>query len=339
MSDHLTLGPGAEFDAVRTLLARWGTRAIGIGDDGAVLDVPAGSRLVVSTDTTVEDVHFRAPWLTPEEIGWRATMAALSDLAAMAAAPLGVLLALTVPARWRGALPALADGIGWAVAAQGARIVGGDVTDGDRLALAITVLGHAPRPLSRAGARPGDTLYVTGTLGGPGAALAAWERGEVPEAGARARFAHPEARIAAGQWLAAHGATAAIDISDGLAGDAAHIAAASGVRCVLALDAIPCVAGTGAREAIASGEEYELLVAAAGLDTAAFARAHAGLTLTAIGRVEAREPRGGRGLASPPGVEDATGVPSLPPALVVAEDCGLPVALPRAHDHFAMAPT
>lgn len=317
MTDHLAMGPGREFDAVRALLAQWGPAARGVGDDAAVLDVPPGEKLVVSTDSTVEEVHFRRAWLSAEEIGWRATQAALSDLAAMGAAPLGVLLALTVPRDWRAALPALAAGIGAATAAAGAPIVGGDVTDGDRLALAITVLGHARRPLSRAGARPGDRLYVTGALGGPGAALEAWMTGHVPAAAARARFARPEARMAAGQWLAAHGATAALDLSDGLAGDVAHLAAASGVACVLELDAVPCLAGVRVDDALRSGEEYELLVAAPALDAAAFTAAHAGLRLTAIGRVEALAPSAG-----------ATGA-------VRAERGGAPIALPRAHDHFA----
>ncbi|MBX3175300.1 MAG: thiamine-phosphate kinase [Gemmatimonadaceae bacterium] len=313
--NHTPLGPGAEFDAVRALLAQWGSAAQGIGDDGALLDVPSGSRLVVSTDTTVEDVHFRRPWLSPEEIGWRATMAALSDLAAMGAAPLGVLLALTLPANWRNDLSALAHGIADATRAIGAPIVGGDVTDGDRLALAITVLGHAQQPLTRAGARAGDTLYVTGALGGPGAALAAWERGASPTAPHRDRFAHPVARIEAGTWLAAHGAHAAIDISDGLAGDIAHLAAASGVRCVLDLGAIPCIDGVSVDAALASGEEYELLVAAPpSLDLEAFAKATGGLKLTAIGRVEA--------------VGSSSGE-------VRAERDGRPAPLPRAHDHFA----
>lgn len=312
MTTHVAMGPGREFDAVRALLAQWGPAAHGVGDDGAVLDVPPGEKLVVSTDTTVEEVHFRRPWLTPEEIGWRATQAALSDLAAMGAQPLGVLLALTVPRDWRAELPALAEGIAAATRGAGAPIVGGDVTAGDRLALAITVLGHAAAPLTRAGARPGDALYVTGRLGGPGAALAAWTAGGQPAPAMRARFARPTARLTAGIWCAAQGATAAIDLSDGLAGDVAHLAAASGLRCVLDLDAIPCVEGVPVEEALRSGEEYELLVAAPALDVQAFAAAHGGLPLTAIGRVEAGDA----------------------PA-VQAERGGRRVALPGSHDHFA----
>jgi len=322
VTGHLRLGPGREFDAVRALLGRWGASAVGIGDDGAVLDVPAGSRLVVSTDSSVEDVHFRRAWLEPAEIGWRATMAALSDLAAMGASPLGMLLALTVPEAWRGALDGIATGIGEASARADTPIVGGDLTSGERLSLAITVLGSAPRPLARSGAQPGDTIYVTGALGGPGAALAAWERGETPSATHRVRFARPVARLAAGTWLARHGATAAIDISDGLAGDAAHLAAASGVRCVLRLDALPCVAGANAREALVSGEEYELLVTAPALDAGRFAAENAGLALQAIGVVEQASAQGA----------GATG--EVVAGEVIAEERGARVALPAAHDHF-----
>lgn len=311
MTTHLPLGPGAEFDAIRTLLTQWGPRARGIGDDGAVLDVPAGSKLVVSTDTTVEHVHFRREWLTPEEIGWRATMAALSDLAAMAAAPLGVLLALTVPAAWRDALAPIAHGIGEAAAQGDIPIVGGDVTDGDRLALAITVLGHATHPLARSGARVGDTIYVTGRLGGPGAALAAWLAGRAPTPAHRARFAHPEARLNASRWCVRHGATAAIDLSDGLAGDLAHIAAASGICAELDLERLPVLDGVPSREALASGEEYELLVTAPAFDSTAFAVAHAGLALTAIGQI----------VAGPAGS-------------VRLREHGRAVELPSTHDHF-----
>jgi thiamine-monophosphate kinase len=114
---HLPLGPGAEFDAIRRMLAEWGPLADGIGDDAAVLAVPPGRRLVVSTDAAVEGVHFRRGWLTAEEVGARAAAAALSDLAAMAAAPLGLLLALAVPESWQAELPDVARG-GGAVAAR-----------------------------------------------------------------------------------------------------------------------------------------------------------------------------------------------------------------------------
>lgn len=317
-SRHLTLGPGAEFDAVRVLLREWGATAVSIGDDAAVLDVPTGTRLVVSTDASVEDVHFRRGWIAPDEIGWRSAQAALSDLAAMGASPLGILVALSVPASWRVDLAALAAGIGDAASSTWAPIVGGDVTDGERLSLVITVLGHVTRPLSRAGARPDDLLFVTGEFGGPGAAVAAWERGTAPRAEHRARFARPAARIAAGVWLSAHGAHAAIDVSDGLAGELSHLAAASGVRCVIDVDAIPCVPGVASPEALTSGEEYELLVAVPAADAAglvsAFDAAHLGVSLTAIGRVEET---------------------SLAAGEVIAMRGGVDVPLGNAHDHFA----
>ena len=116
------LGPGAEFDAVRALVRGWGALAEGIGDDAAVLEVPRGERLVVSTDASVENVHFRRAWLSPREIGARATTGALSDLAAMGATPLGIVVALVVPYAWRADLEALAEGIGDAVRDAGTRI-------------------------------------------------------------------------------------------------------------------------------------------------------------------------------------------------------------------------
>ena len=286
MSSHTPLGPGREFDAIRALLSRWGPRAHTIGDDAALVEVPPGERLVVSTDTSIEDVHFRRAWLSPGEIGWRATTAGLSDLAAMGARPLGVLVALTVPESWRAALGEIADGIGAAVEAVNAPIIGGDLNGGQALTLGITVLGSAARPLLRSGARPGDALWLTGALGGPGAALTAWHIGGLPSTAHRERFARPAARIAAGQWLAAHGACAAIDISDGLVSDARHVAAASGVALHIDLEAVPIVPGVNPTDAISSGEEYELLVAApAGLDAHAFA-SECGLRLTRIGEAE-----------------------------------------------------
>ncbi|HET7622415.1 MAG TPA: thiamine-phosphate kinase [Gemmatimonadaceae bacterium] len=310
MSANTGLGPGREFDVVRRLLELWGDAASGIGDDAAVLDVPAGERLVVSADSTVENFHFRREWLPARAVGWRATTSALSDLAAMGATPLGVLVSLSLPESWRGEIEELARGIGDAVLAARTTIVGGDLTAANELAMAVTVLGHAATPLTRAGAREGDTLYVTGVLGGPRSAIEALLRGENPSSLARTRFEHPVARIAEARWLAAHGAHAAIDISDGLAGDAAHLAAASDVSIDLRLDALPTITGVTPLEAFASGEEYELLVAAPHLDTATFERDF-GVPLTAIGSARRGAPE------------------------VVAVLEGRRVALPGGFDHFS----
>jgi thiamine-monophosphate kinase len=311
---HAALGPGREFDLVRRLIARWGPLAQGIGDDAAVLDVPAGQRLVVSTDASVEDVHFRRAWLTPREIGRRAAVSALSDLAAMAAAPLGVVVAIALPDVWRAAIDELADGIGDAVRECGATIVGGDLTRATELSITLTVLGAAAAPLGRGGARAGDAVYVTGVLGGPLLALRAWERGDEPAAADRARFAGPVARLAEARWLADRGATALVDVSDGLAADLGHVAAASGVRLRVDADRLPRADGAGALEAAASGEEYELaLTAPADLDADAFVAA-LGTRLTRIGIVEAC------GAGERPGV--------------VLEQGGRRVDLPGGHDHF-----
>jgi thiamine-monophosphate kinase len=151
------------------------------------------------------------------------------------------------------------------------------------------VLGSAFAPVTRAGARPGHGVYVTGQLGGPGAALRCLLAGE--SAGEHhTRFVHPVPRLAESRWLAAAGASAAIDISDGLLADAGHLAAASGVRIFIDAPTIPRVHGADAKLALTSGEEYELLLTApADLDVAAFA-ARFDLPLTRIGSVTDGEP-------------------------------------------------
>jgi thiamine-monophosphate kinase len=280
----IELGPGREFDIIRTLLSRWGPRAEGIGDDAALLDVPAGEQLVASADTSVEHIHFERAWLTPREIGYRATMAALSDLAAMAASPLGVLLALGLPKSWLDAVGEIGDGVGDALDVAKTIVRGGDITGASDLTLGFTVLGSTAAPLRRSGARIGDTVYVTGKLGGPGAALAAWQNGATPSPAARDRFARPVARIDESIWLARAGARAAIDISDGLLADAEHMAMASGVRIQIDLERLPLFEGASPRDAAVSGEEYELIVCAAALNVSAFERAN-NLALTPVGRV------------------------------------------------------
>jgi thiamine-monophosphate kinase len=176
---------------------------------------------------------------------------------------------------------------------------GGDLVKSERVLVDVFVVGLADRPVERRGAMPGDGVYVTGRLGGPRAAVDAWLAGKRPAPAARARFAHPVPRVAEARWLRDHGATAMIDVSDGLVGDAGHLAAASGVALeidgalVPLLEAIPQMS---ADFALIGGEEYELLVtlpdaahaarAAHAADAAEFEQRF-GLPLTRIGTVKA----------------------------------------------------
>ena len=294
MSGQISLGPGAEFDAIRQLLDRWGSRAVGIGDDAAVVQVSRGDSLIVSVDSVVEGRHFRPEWLAPREIGYRAVAAALSDLAAMAARPVGILVAIVAPEHWRERLVELADGIGDMVDLARTHILGGNLSDGGELSITTTVLGEVFAPLSRRGATVGERVYVTGRLGGPAAALARLSAGK-PAGAYRDRFARPIPRLAESLWLADAGASAAIDVSDGLLADIGHLAAASNVGIELDAGRIPLFRAGDAEDvdvdiALHSGEEYELVVTSSELDVGEFERRF-GIPLTEIGRV-ARAERG-----------------------------------------------
>ena len=313
MIDDLALGPGREFEAIRAIVERLGARARGIGDDAAIVKMPRGDSLVVSVDSAIEGRHFRRHWLSPRDVGYRSVAAALSDLAAMAARPLGVLLALGVPGSWRDSLLDIADGIAEAVDAARTVIVGGNLTDAGELSITTTVLGSAYAPLTRAGARPGDRVYVTGRLGGPGSALAALDAGGATPPDAYRRFARPEPRLTEADWLADRGATAAIDISDGLTADLAHLAAASKATITVDVERVPIMSYAERMAALSSGEEYELIVTAAGLiDAAEFERRFA-LPLTEVGVVSH----------------------SAEVGQLVLRRNGEPVEAPRGHDHFA----
>jgi thiamine-monophosphate kinase len=269
------LGPGDEFDRIRNILRNLPPHPepkVGPGDDAAVLS----DGMVLSTDLTVEGVHFRLDWISPEEAGGRAVVAALSDLAAMAAEPIGVLVSLAVPAAGTGPEPFMA-GVRERIDEMGIPLLGGDLTRSPGpVILDAVVVGWVESPLLRAGARPGDALWVTGALGGAAAAVAAWTSGGVPHPEFRERFARPQARIAEARWLRERCAlSAGLDLSDGLAGDAAHLAAASGVGVLLWRGALPVhprfgegkADGEGGGDrvlewALHGGEDYELLLAA-----------------------------------------------------------------------------
>lgn len=292
------LGPGREFDRIRAIAARLGDSAAGLGDDCALVP-PSGETLVLSTDMAVQDIHFRLEWLSFEEIGWRAAMAALSDLGAAGARCHGLLAAVSAPHDAPEAqLVDLMGGVGDAVRAAGGVILGGDLTAAPQWSIACTAVGFASRPLGRRGAQPGNGLWVTGALGGSRAALTGWTHGGVPTPAAREAFVRPVARIAAGQWLAAHGATGMMDISDGLGGDARHLVTASGVAAEIHLQHLPvhpavteAAAQMGEAPAIfaaTGGEDYELLAAMPPAFTAADAahcETECGVPLRRIGTV------------------------------------------------------
>lgn len=307
------LGPGAESDLIRRLAEAVGTEVgaevlLGIGDDAAVVRLGEGERLVASSDMAVEEIHFRRAWLRWETVGWRATAAALSDLAAMAARPVGMLLSIALPPELEASvLEELGRGVGACLREHGGALIGGDLSRSPGPVVVDAVaLGAAERPMTRGGGRPGDELWVTGALGGAAAAIADWTEGLEPDPAARRAFERPSPRLQEARWLVARGhVTALIDLSDGLATDAGHLAAASSSSAVLETEAVPRaeVLGSWADESAAlarvvgGGEDFELLLAVGPgtLEEHAGAfRREFGLRLTRVGRLE--EGRGVRWL-------------------------------------------
>ena len=261
MTERFRLGPGREFALIEQFIGTAHENlVVGIGDDCAVLS----NGTVITVDTSVDGVHFRRDWLSHEEIGYRSAAVALSDLAAMAATPIALFCALSLPQDDYGE-PAvqLMRGVQAAAAAIGATVAGGDTTRVDGpLSLSVTAVGRAEQPVLRAGARSGDAVYVTGRLGAASAALHAWQQGSEPSAEQRAAFAAPRPRIREALWLAARASLhALIDISDGLLGDARHIAAASQVRLELDAELVPRASGATLEQAN-GGDDYELLFTA-----------------------------------------------------------------------------
>jgi thiamine-monophosphate kinase len=295
-------------EALEHALSPGGARVLRwLGDDAAV--VRARGYAVTSVDAMVDGVHFRSSQLSHAEIGHRALAAALSDLAAMAASPGEAYLALGLPPgasreqvlELIGAARALADRFAVTIA-------GGDITRASQLTVSFTVVGWSDDPgslVGRDGARVGDLVVVTGTLGDSGAGLALIDgRASLADASAarslRDRYARPVPLIAEGRLLADAGARAMIDLSDGLATDAGHIARRSGLRLELSLASIPLAPGLAevaaqlgvdaASFAASAGEDYELCAcvpeAAREALEAAWLDGAAGRPLTVVGRVE-----------------------------------------------------
>lgn len=265
---------------------------LGIGDDGALLQPSSGMQLVVTSDTLVAGRHFPES-TAPADIGWKALAVNLSDLAAMGAEPRWFTLALTLPAADAAWLERFAAGLRELAVASGIGLVGGDTTRGP-LSITITAMGEVPsgQALRRDGARPGDRICVTGTLGDAALALRLLEQPALP-AVLRQRLDRPTPRIAAG--LALRGlATAALDLSDGLAGDLGHILAASGVGAEIDLAALPASAHfNGLAPAVErtelmlrGGDDYELCVCLPP-EAVEEAQQRLDVPLTEIGRITA----------------------------------------------------
>jgi thiamine-monophosphate kinase len=242
-----------------------GFEALGLRDDAAVLAVPGTpSALVASVDSVVEGVHFDLSLSSVADVGWKALMSALSDLAAMGASPLGALVALCAPGLAAGAETAVGvmGGVAEAAAAAGCPVAGGDVSEADLLVVSVTVLGtvESGAPVARSGASAGDVLFVTGACGGSAAGLRQLRSGAgVGVVENVQRHRRPVARLTEGRLAQAQGAHAMIDVSDGLALDLHRLADASGIG--FALDTVPVAEGASLEEALGGGEDYELLMA------------------------------------------------------------------------------
>ncbi len=231
-----------------------------IGDDAAVLS-PTGGALLLTTDLTVGGVHADLDLMGLDDLGWRALVAAVSDIAAMGGVPAHVLVAVAGPPSTDLAL--LYEGIGSAAEAHGCPVVGGDLSTARELVVSVSVTGFVdggPPPVLRSGASPGDALLVTGALGASAAGLRVLRSGRQRGASAVVE-AHlrPHARLKEGDTARRAGASAMIDVSDGLAADLGHIAEASGVG--LELGHVPVAAGATEAEALGGGEDYELVIA------------------------------------------------------------------------------
>ncbi len=336
-------GPGelALLARIRSRVGRSTTSGLrlGIGDDCALLRTQIGEELAMTTDLSIAGRHFRLEWHAPEFVGHRVLARGLSDLAAMGARPVAAFLSLGLPraltvakGRQRAWVDRFFDGLLALAEAQKTPLAGGDLAESPIALADIVLVGAVPRGLAllRSGARPGDLLYVTGSLGGAAAGL---ERlSELAGARGDARrpplipkkmnellqpHLHPQPRIAQGLWLRRRGlATAAIDLSDGLSTDLRHICDESGVAAEVDAEALPLGLGARLDQALHGGEDYELLFAAR--PDAGTPRRIAGVPVTRIGRIV--RPKAGK-----PGITLRTAEGSRP-------------VEPHGWEHFAEGP-
>lgn len=282
-----------------------GAVSLGIGDDAAAWQPTPGMTSVITTDTLVQDIHFRLDWTDWRSLGFKMLAVNLSDVAAMGASPVLAVVSLGLTGdEMVDDLVDLYRGIADLAGPHEVVIAGGDIvrTQGP-LVLSVTVIGEAATLLRRDGAQPGDRIIVSGTLGASGAGLALLELPELRERASTAELmvgAHlrPNPRVALGRVLAAHRATSAMDLSDGLLGDLPKLLEASDVSARIDVRSIPVLPAVRALFpdrwldfAVRGGEDYELLatIPASRLDGLKRAAAEIGATVTEIGEISARE--------------------------------------------------
>jgi thiamine-monophosphate kinase len=286
---------------------------LGIGDDCALLSSRAGEELAVTTDLSIAGRHFRLEWHEPETVGHRTLARGLSDLAAMGARPVASFLSLGLPrdltigkGRRRAWIDRFFDGFLALAGTFKTPLAGGDLAESPVALADIVLIGAVPRgrALLRSGARPGDLIYTTGSLGGAAAGLArlgtlaaaSANKGNPPSISKKMRtllapHLRPEPRISQGLWLQSLGrATAAMDLSDGLSTDLAHICEESNVSAEVDSAALPVHGAATLAQALHGGEDYELLFTAA--PATRLPRRIAGLTVTRIGRILPPTPAG-----------------------------------------------
>jgi thiamine-monophosphate kinase len=288
----LPLSERALIAAIRRRVRTKPSIAAGIGDDCAVLRVPAGHEVLITTDFSLEGVHFRREWHPAENVGHRCLARGLSDIAAMGGNPVAAFLSLALPPelpqRW---VDRFFDGLLKLATEFNVTLAGGDTSKSPTGILAdIVVVGSVPKgkAVLRSGARPGDHIYVTARLGESAAALAALRSGKKIRTADYPRHFTPEPRLKVGQYLRQRGlASSMIDLSDGLSTDLDHLCQESGVGAEIDSAAIPrALAGKPAREvplalALHGGEDYELLFTSSKRIPAKIA----GVSVTEIGRV------------------------------------------------------
>jgi len=237
----------------------------GIGDDTAILEITKGHQLLVTTDLCIEDVHFRRAWHPARCVGHRCLVRGLSDIAAMGGEPVACFLSLGLPSqlpqKW---VDDFIHGLLNLARSFHVTLAGGDISSSEKVVADIVVTGQAPsgRAVLRSGARAGDRIYVTGELGGSAAQLQKLLAGEKITPKPSDRHFYPQPRLEAGQWLRQHGATAMIDLSDGLSTDLDHICAESRVSAVIDAAKLPIARNANLALALHGGEEYELLFTA-----------------------------------------------------------------------------